>query len=251
MGLVGKMNIRMMLGREFLRIGRNLLHTPEFGDDVIHFLHIGKCAGTQIGNVIDQVNKSKGESVIVKNGHDVSLMGIPRGAPYFFSIRHPLTRFVSGFYSRKRKGRPRIYSEWTSFEEYSFGEFVEASDLAESLFDEGMRGRQAVAAVKSIRHTAQNQFDWFCMCGAFLFVRPPLWIIRQECFEKDLREFMFRAGFSDLADQVRVEKDSVRSHANDYSGVPALSDKAKQNLLIWYSQDVQFYRMCEDWMEAN
>ncbi|WP_200181338.1 sulfotransferase family 2 domain-containing protein [Ectothiorhodospira mobilis] len=242
------MKIKEALRKGLNSIGYDVRRVRSVDIDVIHYLHIGKCAGTQIGNIIRQINEGCGRSVIVKNGHDVSLRDIPKGSDFFFSIRDPLSRFVSGFYSRKRKGRPRIYSGWSSYEEFSFGEFEEANDLAESLFECGLRGRQAAAAIKSMRHTAQDQFDWFCCCGSFLFVRPPVWIIRQEYFEGDLREFLYRAGFSGFSDALKIEKDSVGSHVNDYRGVPPLSKKAEQNLRYWYAQDIQFYQMCEDWM---
>jgi len=221
------------------------------GAQAIHFLHIGKNAGTQVSNVSEQLNSLSATKFIIKQGHDVMLRDIPHDSPYFFSIRSPISRFRSGFYSRKRKGQPRIYSEWSAHDEIAFSEFEHANELAESLFERGERGRKAWAAMKSIRHTSQNQCDWFSCFGNFLKVRPPIWIVRQEKFEADLLKFIPLA-FSDI-DPLKIDlsTDEVSSHTNDYSDIPPLSQRAKENLANWYCQDVQFYDMCNEWIEKG
>ena len=72
----------------------------------IAFLHIGKNAGTQIMHLAQQL---KPHGIHVHQlPHSKKLYELPLAINYFFSIRHPITRFKSGFYSRKRKGQPRI-----------------------------------------------------------------------------------------------------------------------------------------------
>lgn len=217
----------------------------------IHFLHIGKNAGTQIANICQQVNSASKERVILKHGHDIYLKNIPKGEDYFFSIRNPISRFKSGFYSRKRKGQPRIYSEWSEYDEVAFSEFEHANDLAESLFQTGDIGRRAWAAMKSIRHTAQNQSDWFVCCGNFLRSRPPVWIIRQENFEDDMRDFLSLANLRLRDGAIDFSVDDATSHKNDYTNTPQLSKKSEENLRAWYVQDLEFYAMCENWIESG
>jgi hypothetical protein len=217
----------------------------------IHFLHIGKNAGTQLSNIARQINSQSKKSVILQHGHNTYLKDIPEGENYFFSIRNPISRFRSGFYSRKRKGQPRTYNEWSKYDKIAFSEFEHANDLAESLFLEGDKGRRAWAAMKSIRHTAQNQSDWFVCCGNFLRARPPVWIIRQEAFEEDVREFIKSAGLGLNNPVIDFGVDDVKSHKNDYTSTPPLSLKAKENLQAWYVQDMVFYEMCESWIESG
>lgn len=81
----------------------------------IHFLHISKNAGTQMGNLAQQIN-AEGRYRVEKHSHSVKLRNIPEKEYFFFSIRSPERLVVSGFYSRKRKCQPRIYREWSSFE---------------------------------------------------------------------------------------------------------------------------------------
>lgn len=207
-------------------------------EDAIHFLHVGKAAGTQIKHLAEQSDEQ-----IIVHRHDTRLRDIPRSAPYFFSIRNPVSRFYSGFYSRKRKGRPVYDVPWTKCEAVAFRDFDHANDLAEALFEPGERGVQATQAMISIRHTGQNLVSWFFLQGNIFEVWPPLWIIRQEQFEQDFDEFLNRAGLERPA-----APPADRLHANDYSDTPPLSELAKEKLRRWYAQDFAFYDACESWL---
>jgi len=229
-----------------VRIARN---NPKINATDIHFLHIGKCAGSQMGRISRQINNTPGSRKIIKHRHDVYLRDIHKDADYFFSIRQPFTRFVSGFYSRKRKGAPKLNIPWSKDDTFAFETFEHANDLAEALFEKSELGRKAWAAMKSIRHTEQNQSDWFYCAGGFLYTRPPVWILRQESFDADLETFFARANLNTATDNVQISRDPKAAHANDYTNIPALSDKARDKLAIWYAQDIAFYDMCENWMK--
>ena len=213
----------------------------------IHFLHIGKTAGTQLSEIARQINKTSREIRVVKQPHRVSLNDIS-DERYFFSIRKPETRFVSGFYSRKRKGQPRLNSEWSPNEVLAFNKFEHANELAEALSEPGIRGSDAFCAIKSIRHCSQNAVDWFNPLGFFLELRPPVYIVRQECFDQDLKVLLARLG---VDFSVEVTFDPTLMHANDYDQIPDLSSKAKKNLSRWYSQDVELYKNCENWIASE
>ena len=214
----------------------------------IAFLHIGKNAGTQIMHLADQLRPTGLK--IRKYSHSVKLQSLPNNARYFFSIRDPYARFKSGFYSRKRKGQPRIYSEWSRHEEAAFGAFEHANDLAEALFRDDERGALALQAIQSIEHTAMHQIDWFTKAG-FLDTHPPVWIVRSEHFDEDFAEFMRRAGASMSYSDLHMGEGSHTSHRNDYSKTPDLSDLARQNLQRWYQRDFAFYQFCELWMQKH
>jgi hypothetical protein len=214
----------------------------------IHFLHIGKNAGTHVKFLARHVNKTSKTIRIVSHTHNVRLFEIPPEDPFFFAIRNPAERFKSGFYSRKRKGQPRIYRDWSEHEARAFSEFEHANDLAEALFEEGYRGFRALCAIKSISHCSMDQIGWFNRSGYFLEVRKPIWIIRQEKFDNDIARLALKLGvnFAHIG-----EIDAKTAHRNDYSGIPPLSDKAQKNLREWYRQDFEFYRCCEDWIRAQ
>lgn len=212
----------------------------------IRYLHIGKTAGTQMRHVIEQINARAGETLVERMAHRVTLGDIPRDAAYLFSVRHPVARFVSGFYSRKRKGQPRTYSEWSPDEAWAFDAYDHADALACDLYAPGEDGLRAIAAIKSIQHTYRNQVDWLDSQGAALFTRPPVWILRQEHFDDDLAEFLDRIGRPGAA---RTSPAPEVRHANDYSSIPPLSDRGRRNLESWYSQDIAFYSACETWLD--
>lgn len=214
----------------------------------IHFLHIGKAAGTQINYLAKQLNDSQDRWKIKKHPHTVNLRDIPAKGEYFFSIRNPVSRFVSGFYSRKRKGQPRLLVEWTADETRAFKTFPHANDLAEALFADGQRGRDAFDAINAINHTAKGLRAWFEKRGFFLDRRPPLGIIRQEQLDADWARFMARLG---IDNPPAPTQDKTRAHRNDYADTPKLSDKGRANLERWYVQDIAFYDRCTAWIDAQ
>lgn len=217
----------------------------------VHFLHIGKCAGSQIKHVSAQVNAIAGRRCVVAHQHSTTLHRLHPDARYFFAIRDPITRFVSGFYSRRRMGSPGGKKPWSDGEKRAFLHFEHANDLAESLFEDSTDGRLATESILSIYHTATTQVSWFVGQGAFLEIRPPVWIVRQERFDEDLATLFHRAGWSDMLPHIEQTRDPVRRHANDYASVPPLSAKARVNLEAWYAQDREFYRMCRAWLEQR
>jgi hypothetical protein len=230
---------------------RSVLDRPSSAKDGrqnVTFLHIGKAAGTQIAYVSEQINAASDRYRVTKATHSLKLDKLPPDHLYFFAIRSPASRFRSGFYSRKRKGQPRIYSEWSEHERIAFAQFEHANDLAEALFEDGDLGAKALCAMKSISHVSMNQIDWFDRCGNFFEVRPPLMIIRQEHLEKDLGMLMKRL---DLDQPPQLTSDPKLAHSNDYTGTPPLSEKAKANLAAWYRQDAEFYRVCEHWLRTS
>jgi hypothetical protein len=214
----------------------------------IHFLHIGKNAGTQIKFVAQQINQNDENCRIEAHPHEVKLGHLPQEAKYFFSIRNPFARFKSGFYSRKRKGLPRFFLDWSAEEKEVFSNFEHANDLAEALFDDSPSGSLAFAAMKSTFHLGQQQCDWFEGRGFFLKTNPPLIILRQENLSDDLQR-LFK--LLDLKKCVAITDDERLAHKNNYCGVPELSDKAKDNLRNWYMQDFEFYKQCCNWIKHN
>lgn len=213
----------------------------------IAFLHLGKNAGTQITYLAGQIEAATGVK-IVNCGHETKYFMLPEKTRYFFSIRNPLSRYQSSFYSRKRKGQPRIYNEWTEDEHIAFSKFEHANDLAENLFRNDRLGYEAAQAIFSISHTSRQQIDWFQRAGQFLTLNPPIWIIRQEHFDEDFSEFLSRGKIGLSYSDLKVSEDAVTAHKYDYADTPTLSDTAIANLERWYARDFVFYELCEAWM---
>ena len=220
-------------------------------DENIHFLHIGKCAGTQTKNLCHQINSISNSRKIFLHGHNVFLEHLNVDAKYFFGIREPISRYRSGFYSVKRLGRPDSKSVHTIYDRFAFETFPDANDLAEALFEPGAIGEKAFAAMKSIGHTGQNQCDWFVRRGGFLELTPPLWIIRQEHFLEDFERFLTEIDIGIRIENLKVAPDAASAHRFNYDSISPLSEKAIENLRRWYVQDFEFYRACETWMNSR
>lgn len=209
------------------------------------FLHLGKTAGTQIKLVLDQLAGPEFRTKIY--GHGKTLSDIPDGIPYFFSIRQPVSRFVSGFYERRRQGGAMYPNPWSPFEAVAFGHFEHANDLAEELFSEGKTGRHAREAILSISHTARRQADHFARQGSFLNEKPPVAIVRQEVFERDMRWLLDKFEI-ELPLESFLARSRPKVRVTDYTGIPELSRRARENIENWYINDMWFYRDCENWI---
>lgn len=226
---------------------KRLLQLGNFGSSSqrkVHFLHVGKCAGTAIKDLAAQINALPSGPRILAHGHSKRLSDLPSNAVYFFSVRHPVSRFVSAFYMRKRKEQPRLHREWSPGEKEAFERFPEANDLAESLFACSPDGQAAFAAMQSIGHMS-FQHKWFKVRDIFS-ARPPLCVLRQEKLKDDVAHLLRLLGVDDL---VELPTNSTRAHRNDYSGTPPLTAKAVENLKVWYAVDIEYYRLIDAWVE--
>ncbi len=210
----------------------------------VHFLHVGKCGGTAIKDLAVRINALPNSPRILAHGHSKKLADLPSDATYFFSVRHPVSRFVSAFSMRKLKEQPRLYREWTAGEREAFDRFPEANDLAESLFSPSDAGRAAFAAMQSIGHMS-FQHGWFKVRD-ILYARPPLCVLRQEKLADDVAHLLRLLG---VDQEFRLTADSTRAHRNDYSRTPPLSAKAIENLSAWYAVDIEYYRLIDAWIE--
>ncbi|MDR9498547.1 MAG: sulfotransferase family 2 domain-containing protein [Hydrogenovibrio sp.] len=215
----------------------------------VHFLHIGKNAGTAITHMLSEINSDPSVALhFERHAHDVVLSDLDANAAYFFSIRNPIERFLSGFYSRKRKGQPRIYNEWDIYEEKAFHAFPDANDLAESLFQEGKLGQLAIEAMTGIKHVNTMQYHWLGPLQWVFEQRPPVMILRQNFLHDDLALLLNRL---EVKKTFILPKEPVKTHENNYSGVPGLTEKAQANLKKWYAPDIWFYEQASLWAQKQ
>ena len=118
----------------------------------IHFLHIGKTGGTVVKSVLKEFLEAP-EYTLILHGHGTALEDVPKGDSVIFFLRDPVSRFISGFYSRQRKGLPRFYVEWRPLEKEVFEHFSTPNEIAVSLANEHSDNHVlAVTAMKSVPH---------------------------------------------------------------------------------------------------
>jgi hypothetical protein len=245
------MGIKQLTKTTLLRNGLLVQRVPRVKSHGVYFLHIGKTAGTQINQLSVQINALQRNVAITSMTHEVLLANLPQGSPYFFSIRDPIARFRSGFYDRKRMGRPRYFTPWSSDEEIVFKDFPHANDLAEALFRSDEMGAKAFMAMESLHHVSSHQVDWFRGEGNFLVKRPPIHIVRQEFFAQDFAHLMRKLSLPFEMESLSVIRDARTGHSHEYGEVPELSRLARENLHLWFARDFEFYRLCSDWCESS
>ena len=92
---------------------------------IIHCMHIGKTGGTAIKFAMNLKGSPYVDNkyIIIGHRHSFLLNDVSLCEKCFFFVRDPVERFVSAFYSRKRKGMPRIYREWNKGEKLAFFKF--------------------------------------------------------------------------------------------------------------------------------
>lgn len=204
----------------------------------LHFLHLGKAGGTAIKAALAPV-ACDGRFRIELHTHRTRVQDLPRGELFFFAIRDPISRFVSGFYSRQRQGRPRIDRPWTEGETRAFGRFATANALAEQIFED----ERAADAMRHIGHVNRSYWYWFADEASLLAREADVFFIaRQEHLDEDFRTL---AGLLQLPPGVTLPSDEVLAHRNPQTVDRRLSHKARANLLRWYVRDFAFIALCE------
>jgi len=217
------------------------LRRPQATRPRAHFLHIGKTGGSAIKSALE--SSSDGAYELVLHHHASTLEHVPQGERFFFVLRDPVDRFVSGFYSRQRLGRPRYESPWSSAEDTAFACFDTPDSLACALSSRDDEERwQALDAIRSIQHVRDSYWTWFrddryfnSRLGDLLAV---LWL-------PDLT-----ATFPQLCAQLGISPapplpdDDVGAHRNPADLDRTLSTQARASLERWYASDQALVDRC-------
>jgi hypothetical protein len=208
---------------------------------VVHLLHLRKTGGTALWHAIEPHARTD-RYAIVHHPHVTLLRDVPLGEHAIFFLRDPLTRFVSGFYSRQRKGRPRFDRTWTPGERETFERFRSPNELASTLSspDEAERelARRAIGAVPPLR----SMLTWL-ESETYLFSRLPdiFYIGFQETLNEDFDRLKLKLG---LPADLRLSDDEVIAHRNPAYLDYHLDDVAVANLRARYEADLRLLDFC-------
>lgn len=212
------------------------------GRKPVHFLHIGKTGGTALIHALS-CHRRTASHVLEFHSHAVKLSDIPDGEGVIFFLRDPISRFVSGFYSRKRQGQPRYFYPWTEAEANAFAVFETPDQLASTLSsdDEPMR-RKAVAAMQGIQHVGNSYWEWFGNEAYFLSRRRDILFVGfLETMEQDFE--MLKAKL-DIPKEVVLPGHGVETHKSPQDLDKRLGETAMTNLKEWYREDYGFIELC-------
>ena len=221
---------------------------PSLGE--LHFLHIGKTGGTALKHTIGSVqaatsaNMARCPYVVHLHPHSVRLRDVPEGKKFFFIVRDPVDRFVSGFYSRLREGRPRYFARWSEQERDAFERFGTPDTLASALSATNDRERESAQfAMQNIAHVRDSYWKWFESEDYFLSRLEDLFFIG---FQVRLsRDFEILKSKLRLPKDLTLPTDEVQSHANPRHLDRTLRKAAAANLRTYYEKDYQFLKLCD------
>jgi len=212
------------------------------GKEVVHFLHVSKTGGSAIKHVLKPY-RTTSRYTLVLHGHRTTLRIVPEGDKIVFCVRDPISRFVSGFYSRMREGRPRYFKRWSPGEEAAFRRFDTPNRLALALSSADLEEKlQAERAMHSIGHVRDSYRKWF-ESEAYLLsrIRDILFIGFQERLTQDFELLKSKLG---LPPEIRLPADDRIAHRNPDHLDKKLDPQAIENLRRWYAADIQLYDFC-------
>lgn len=205
-----------------------------------HFLHIGKTGGSAVQTALESY-VDVGTYEILLQPHRVTLKDVPPGDAVFFTLRHPVTRFVSGFNDRLRLGQPKYCYWWSPTEQEAFACFQCANELAEALSDPDDLWRDlAQRAMDSIQHVSTSFWFWLQNPAYFRSRRADLLFVGfQESLSSDFPRLLNRLG---LDEQIPLPTDPVVANQAPDCTDQAISALGRRNLLAHYAADVKLYK---------
>ncbi|MGC1310039.1 MAG: sulfotransferase family 2 domain-containing protein [Phormidesmis sp.] len=232
-------------------IRQNLIHLKHQykGIQPIHFLHIGKTGGTAFREAAKNHLVTKKYNIHL-HGHNYSLRDVPVGEKAFFFLRDPIDRYVSGFYSRQRKGRYHN-NPWRPDEEVSFKKFESPQALALALASKDEKQYlSAKYAMESIGHVKSSYWDWFENESYFMSRLPDIFYIGfQETLNQDFECLKQRL---QLPEPVELPKDPVKANRSSKAKrAVELSDIERQALQEWYADDYAFFNLCKQLIDSE
>jgi hypothetical protein len=171
------------------------------------------------------------------------MVDIPRGDRFFFIVRDPVDRYVSGFHSRLRQGAPRYHVPWTPAEARAFSEFSTPAELGSALAGTGKERAAAELAMRSIEHVRTSYWDWFGSPDALQRrERDALWIGFVDGLDAQMPALASRLGLDSLA----LPADDVAAHRSTDATDRSLPPEAREALTAWYQRDYEFLELCRE-----
>lgn len=211
----------------------------------LHFIHISKTGGSAIKQAIRSADVSETPfGRLHLHPHPYKLEEVPEDHPVFFCVRDPVSRFMSSFYSRKRKGRPKYFRDWNEVERAAFEIFETPQALGTALAssDPQVRGR-AETALNGMRQVKRGLRRWL-NSPTFLRRRRDqiVYIARQETLTDEWDQMKEVLG---LPTALQLPSGREEAHRGDEDEDRRLDPIARKALTKWYGHDYLVISYCD------
>ncbi|MCI5157057.1 MAG: hypothetical protein D3906_01210 [Candidatus Electrothrix sp. AUS1_2] len=243
---------------------------PQKNTNFQHLLHIGKTGGSAVRHAFSNslkvlvdggdhntktwvVSLPEMPYVVQMHPHNIRLRDVPEGEKVIFFLRDPVSRFVSSFYSRKRKGAPRYHFEWHPDEAVAFARFSTANELAGALnADDTETAEAAAKAMRSSFHVNTSFWDWFENKEYFLSRKEDIFFIGfQENLNADFKRLKRKLELPKTL-PIDLPSGEVEAHRGLHSEADrVLEENAVNNLKQWYAQDYDFLQVCQNLLSGE
>jgi hypothetical protein len=214
----------------------------------VHFLHIGKTGGTAIKHALSEAPWPPGLDLVLHK-HDTALDDIDPTEEVVFSLRDPVSRFTSAFYSRLRSGRPRYFFPWSELEHSVFSVFSTPNALAMALADSSADNHAlAREALEGIRHF--RRLNQWLVSEDFLLSRSAqiLFVAFQESLASD---FKILRRLLDLPSSVVLPTGEVEAHRNPPDLLRQIAPPGVEALENWYAEDTKLIQACRKLIQSR
>ena len=215
------------------------------GKQFLHYLHLGKTGGTAVQHALRNHLPADTPYAFYLPAHVVTLRDVPHGDGVLFALRDPVSRFVSGFYCRKREGQPRYYYPHREVEQRAFQRFSTANELALALSSSDTERRQmAVEAMQGISHVKHSYWRWFEDEEYFLSRASDIFFVaHQERLDEDFEKLKSKLG---LPESAALPTDSTEANKSTGDCDRNLDPQAIDNLKSWYAADYRLIEICQE-----
>ncbi len=212
---------------------------------IINLLHIPKTGGSCRYNSMKWMNgdhniactQTLDGDLLVRSHHSRTLKIVDESDYFVLFVRSPLKKFVSGFISRLREGRPLFNTPHTDAEKITYGLYQDPESLAIDLYHKHDQIKEiARKCIQSVIHLRMSFKSYLGSVENLDQLRQRiLFVGRTENMKEDFDQLQSVINLP----VVTLTTDPVLAHTTppEYKNKEKLSSQARHNILKYYAED--------------